>query len=65
VHGKNLHSALEDRKIAHEWIYHLNEGHGYFDLAHRTDMYEKVVAFLDRNIGSGAAAASASAGAGK
>lgn len=51
IHGQNLHKALSERKVEHEWIYHLNEGHGYFDVAHTTDMYEKIVAFLDRNIG--------------
>ena len=51
VHGENLHKALEQRKIAHEWIYHSTEGHGFFDETHRADMYERVVAFLDRQIG--------------
>jgi dipeptidyl aminopeptidase/acylaminoacyl peptidase len=50
--GKSLHEALEARKIDHEWVYHVNEGHGYYNVAHRVDMYEKVLAFLDRNIGA-------------
>lgn len=55
VQGKDMHKALSDLKVDHEWIYHLNEGHGYFDVAHTTDMYQKIIAFLDRNIGTGPA----------
>lgn len=55
VHAKDLHRALDERKIPHEWIYHVNEGHGYVDVAHRTEMYDKIIAFLDRSIGVGSA----------
>ena len=57
IHGNNLHKALSEQKIEHEWVYHMNEGHGYFDVAHTTDMYEKILAFLDRNIGTASTAA--------
>ena len=54
VHAQNLHIALEKRSVAHEWLYQRTEGHGYYDEANRTDMYTKVLAFLDANIGEGA-----------
>jgi dipeptidyl aminopeptidase/acylaminoacyl peptidase len=62
VQGENLHNALLQRKIDHEWIYERTEGHGFFTEAHVTQMYEKMLAFLDVHIGaqpSGAASAKA------
>ena len=59
--GMALHAALESRHVAHEYLYERTEGHGYYDEAHRAELYAKVLAFLDANIGArdGAAAASA------
>ena len=57
VQGENMHAALDKRGIAHEWIFERNEGHGFFDEQHVADVYAKIAAFLDRNIGSGAVAA--------
>lgn len=57
VQGENLHDALEQRKIAHEWLYERTEGHGFFSEEHVTAMYEKMLAFLDRSIGGAAAGA--------
>jgi len=61
IQGENLHNALLKRNVAHEWIYEGNEGHGFYDEAHTRALYEKVLAFLDRSIGTGAAAGAASA----
>jgi dipeptidyl aminopeptidase/acylaminoacyl peptidase len=54
VQGEHLHDALNARHIEHEWIYHVTEGHGFVDERHRVDLFEKIVAFLDRNIGDSA-----------
>ena len=51
VHGENLHIALEKAKIAHEWVYERNEGHGFYDEKHVESLLQKMLAFLDRNIG--------------
>ena len=53
VQGENLHNELDRRKIPHEWIYERTEGHGFYDEKHQADLYEKVLAFLDANIGAG------------
>jgi len=59
VQGENLHDALLRARVEHEWMYERNEGHGYYDEAHVTQMYEKILAFLDHNIGTGANKATA------
>ncbi|WP_430388483.1 alpha/beta hydrolase family protein [Dyella sp. 20L07] len=51
LHGQNLHAALEKRGIAHEWLYKSNEGHGFYDEANTTELFDRVTQFLDRNIG--------------
>ena len=52
--GRRLHEALDERKIEHEWFYRRTEGHGFYNEKFRTEMYERMLAFLDRNIGAGA-----------
>ena len=56
VQGENLHNALVARKIDHEWLYERTEGHGFYDETHLTQLYEKMLAFLDRTIGPSASA---------
>lgn len=51
VQGENLHNAMLKRGIEHEWLYQRTEGHGFYDEANATDMFEKIIAFLGRNIG--------------
>jgi len=60
VQGETLHNALLQRKIEHEWIYERTEGHGYYTEAHATQMYEKILAFLDRQIGKARTSAAGS-----
>lgn len=55
IQGENLHNALIKRGIEHEWLYQRTEGHGFFDESNVESMYEKMLAFLDRNIGTAAA----------
>ena len=52
IQGEHLHDALTKAHVAHEWIYERTEGHGFYDENHRTALYEKIVAFLDANIGA-------------
>jgi len=52
VQGENLHNALLQRKVEHEWIYERTEGHGFYTEEHVTAMFEKMLAFLDRQIGA-------------
>ncbi len=49
--GKQLHAALRDHDIEHDWIYQRNEAHGFYNEAHTVELYEKLLAFLDRQIG--------------
>ncbi len=52
VQGKNLHMALLERRVPHEWLYQPDEWHGFYDEGHIADLFEKVDAFLDASIGS-------------
>ncbi|MCE5233070.1 MAG: alpha/beta fold hydrolase [Mizugakiibacter sp.] len=56
VQGQSLHAKLQERGIAHEWLYKPNESHGFYDEANVAELYAKVVQFLDSNIGSASAA---------
>jgi acetyl esterase/lipase len=51
VQGENLHRALLQRGIAHEWVYKAGEGHGFYDESNSAELFARIVAFLDRNIG--------------
>jgi dipeptidyl aminopeptidase/acylaminoacyl peptidase len=59
VQGENLHNALTQRKIEHEWLYERTEGHGFYTEDHATQMYEKILGFLERQIGTQAGIAQA------
>src|SRR5690606_20621322 len=52
VHGQNLRNALLKRGKSVEWLYQPSEGHGFFLEKNRTELYEKLIAFLDKNIGA-------------
>ncbi|HEX7130304.1 MAG TPA: prolyl oligopeptidase family serine peptidase, partial [Rhodanobacteraceae bacterium] len=58
--GKNLHEALLERHVPHEWLYMPDEWHGFYTEEHISEVLGKVDAFLDANIGAGAAGATAS-----
>ena len=53
--AERLKAALEARKVSVEWLSYATEGHGFYDEGHREAFYEKLLTFLDRNIGDGAA----------
>ena len=59
VQGKNLHMALLQRRVPHEWLYKADEWHGFYDEDNIAELFTQVDAFLDANIGSGAAGNSA------
>ena len=61
--GKNLHMALLERKIPHEWLYFPDEWHGFYQEDHIAEVFAKVDAFLDANIGPGATGAGATTSA--
>ena len=61
--GENLHAALQDRKVPHEWLYEPDEWHGFYTEDHINEVLTKVNAFLDANIGPGAAGATVTAAA--
>ena len=61
VQGMNLHIALLKRKVAHEWLYRPDEWHGFYDEGHIADLFQKVDAFLDANIGAQAGGAATTA----
>jgi len=54
IHGENLHYALEKAHVEHEWLYRRTEGHGFYDEVNRADLLERLLAFLDGNIGASA-----------
>lgn len=54
VQGQELHMAMLKRRIPHEWLYKPDEWHGFYDEKNIADLFEKVDAFLDENIGPGA-----------
>ncbi|HET9817690.1 MAG TPA: alpha/beta fold hydrolase [Rhodanobacteraceae bacterium] len=51
VQGEELHAALLKRGIQHQWLYKANEWHGFYDEKNIAELFEKVDAFLDANIG--------------
>ena len=54
VQGMDMHIALLKRKIAHEWMYKPDEWHGFYNENNIAELFGKVDAFLDANIGPGA-----------
>lgn len=61
IQGENMHAALGKHGVEHEWLYERTEGHGFFDEAHVADLYSRILAFLDRNIGAPSASSTAPA----
>ncbi len=51
VQGENMRNALLKRGKKVEWLYQRTEAHGFYDEANIEDMYTRILAFLDRNIG--------------
>jgi dipeptidyl aminopeptidase/acylaminoacyl peptidase len=54
-HADELRDALDAIKKPYQWVYYPHEGHGFYALDHQVDVYTKMLAFFDKNIGPGAA----------
>ena len=54
-HATRLRSALEASHAPLTWIEYRDEGHGWYLPANRIDFYDRMVKFLDANIGPDAA----------
>ncbi|MGH8456057.1 MAG: alpha/beta hydrolase family protein [Stenotrophobium sp.] len=50
--AEELRGALDQRHYPYVWVAKLDEGHGFYLPADRQELYEKLLDFLDRNIGS-------------
>ncbi len=55
VHSELMEEALKEAGKSVETLYFDKEAHGFFNPANRVKAYEKVLAFLDKHIGSQAA----------
>ena len=55
VHTEKMRDALQAAGKAVDAKIYDAEGHGFFIEADREDFYTRMLAFLDRNIGAGAA----------
>ena len=55
--AKQLMKALDRHDIAYEQYIEDNEAHGFYQQAHRTQRYERLLAFFDRHLGRAAAKA--------
>jgi dipeptidyl aminopeptidase/acylaminoacyl peptidase len=55
AHADELRDALDKIHKPYEWVYYRNEGHGFYTLEHQVDIYTKMLAFFDKNIGPEAA----------
>ena len=53
--AKALRKALDDRHYPYEWLAKSDEGHGFYLPENREELYTRLLAFLDKNIGAGAA----------
>jgi dipeptidyl aminopeptidase/acylaminoacyl peptidase len=50
-HAEEMREALIKAGNAPEWLLAPNEGHGFYDTANTTAFYQKLEAFLAKNIG--------------
>lgn len=51
-HAKHLRAEMRDHGVDPEWLSDPNEGHGFYREDHVADLFEKLVAFLDKHIGA-------------
>lgn len=55
AHSKRMEQALRAAGVPVETLYYGTEGHGFYTTEHRVQYYTKLLDFLGRNIGAGAA----------
>jgi dipeptidyl aminopeptidase/acylaminoacyl peptidase len=58
-HTELMRNALQAAGKSVDAKIYESEGHGFYDIAHSTDLYTRMLAFLDRYIGPGATSAAA------
>jgi len=51
IQGQRLHESMLAHKIDHEWLYQRTEGHGFYAETHVIELYEKMLALLENEIG--------------
>ena len=56
AHTKKMEAALKKAGVQVQTLYFPNEGHGYYDVAHRREFYAKLLDFLADNLGGKRAA---------
>ena len=52
-HTRRMESALKRAGVPVEALYYPNEGHGFYEVAHRREFYTRMLQFLARHIGAG------------
>jgi len=50
-HAKKMRTALKKANNPAEWLYLADAGHGAFSVENRTEVYQRLLKFLDENIG--------------
>jgi dipeptidyl aminopeptidase/acylaminoacyl peptidase len=53
-HARAMQAKLKAHGNDPEWLYDRNEGHGFYSEEHVSQLFERILAFLDRSIGSDA-----------
>lgn len=61
-HSEKMERALKEAGVPVETLYYRTEGHGFYTVEHRREYYTRLLAFLQKNIGT---STGTSAGAGK
>jgi dipeptidyl aminopeptidase/acylaminoacyl peptidase len=59
AHANAMRKALDGRHYKYEWFTEATEGHGFYREDHRIELYQRMLAFLDAQIGAKAAVAAA------
>ena len=52
AHAEVLRDELDKRDIDYEWLVKDKEGHGFVSVDNREELFKKLLAFFDKNIGS-------------
>jgi dipeptidyl aminopeptidase/acylaminoacyl peptidase len=52
AHSKAMRDALTAAGNAPDWLLYQEEGHGYYLLEHQREYYRRLLAFLDKNLGT-------------
>lgn len=55
AHSERMEAALKKAGVPVETLYYRTEGHGFYTVEHQREYYTRLLAFLERNIGAGAA----------